>query len=179
MPARCTDNLPGDGPDSGPHAPQHSPRAPGSPAAVPQTASWPDGVRLIIPADATSVRQALRALLDTLMLRSLTDDRRGAVEIVLAEVLNNVVEHAYSRQPGTISINLHLGGSDLTCVIEDTGKPMPDGRLPPGHLHPKDELGNPAEGGFGWHLIRSLSRDLDYRRIDGRNLLSFRLDTEQ
>ena len=35
------------------------------------------------------------------------------------------------------------------------------------------------EGGFGWHVIRTLSKDLHYRRENGRNQLSFRLDTTQ
>lgn len=136
-----------------------------------------DTVEIIIPADAVSVRQALRTMFDTLLLRTLPDDQRGTAELVLAEALNNIVEHAYGRHDGQISISLNLRPGDLTCRIEDTGKPMPGDHLPGGDLHLYDETGAVAEGGFGWHLIRALSRDLDYRRLGERNLLSFRLDT--
>ncbi len=138
----------------------------------------PEMVELVIPADAVSVRAALVNLFDTLLLRRLSDDRRGAAELVLAEVLNNIVEHAYAAQSGQILLRLHVGPRELHCHVEDSGTPMPRGELPCGALKILDSHGEPAEGGFGWHLIRALSRDLDYRRIDGRNQLSFRLETD-
>lgn len=133
-------------------------------------------VEIVIPADAESVRQALRTMFDTLLLRRLPEDHRGTAELVLAEALNNIVEHAYGRQSGQICVTLNLGPYDLACRIEDTGKPMPDGAIPAGELRLHDQAGQVAEGGFGWHLIRTLSRDLHYRRVEGRNMLSFRLD---
>jgi serine/threonine-protein kinase RsbW len=56
---------------------------------------------------------------------------------------------------------------------------MPKDGLPEGRLVTLAETATLPEGGFGWFLIRTLSRDLDYRREGGRNLLSFRLDTHQ
>ena len=35
------------------------------------------------------------------------------------------------------------------------------------------------EGGFGWHLIRSLARDLAYVRRQDLNTFSFRVDASQ
>lgn len=139
----------------------------------------PDAMQVTIPADAESVRAALCALFDSLLLRGLPDDRRGTAELVLAEALNNIVEHAYARRQGQIRLSLQLGAADLICRIEDSGRPMPAGDLPQGELRLHDDAGEVAEGGFGWHLIRALSRDLDYRRVEGRNLLSFRLDAGQ
>lgn len=138
-----------------------------------------DTVEVVIPADAESVRHALRTMFDTLLLRGLPEDHRGTAELVLAEALNNIVEHAYGRPAGQICITLNLGPGDLVCRIEDTGKPMPGDALPGGDLRLYDDAGEVAEGGFGWHLIRALSRDLDYRRTGGRNMLSFRLDAGQ
>ncbi|MDZ4394423.1 ATP-binding protein [Cypionkella sp.] len=135
--------------------------------------------RLTIPGHQTAVRDGLRALLDTLLLRSLPEDGRGTAEIVLAEALNNIVEHAYAHHDGEIEISLQLRRNELLCKISDTGVPMPGGQLPAGVLAPHVDCADLPEGGFGWHLIRRLSKDLDYRREDGRNLLSFRLDTKQ
>jgi serine/threonine-protein kinase RsbW len=56
---------------------------------------------------------------------------------------------------------------------------MPKETLPEGRLIARADVSNLPEGGFGWFLIRALSRDLDYRRVGGRNLLSFRLNTQQ
>lgn len=136
-------------------------------------------IRLTIPGHQSAVRDGLRALLDTLLLRSLPEDGRGTAEIVLAEALNNIVEHAYAHHDGEIEIDLHLRQHELLCRITDTGLPMPDGKLPAGLLAPIGSFDDLPEGGFGWHLIRSLTHDLAYRRDSGRNLLTFRLDTQQ
>lgn len=135
--------------------------------------------QVIIPADPMAVRDGLRALFDTILLRSLPEDGRGTAEIVLAEALNNIVEHAYARHSGDIEITLRLRGQDLVCSILDSGLPMPRETLPEGRLVSLENTDDLPEGGFGWFLIRTLSHDLDYRRVDGRNLLSFRLVTDQ
>lgn len=129
---------------------------------------------LVIESDPLAVRDALRRLLGAPPLADLADDARGSAEIVLAEVLNNVVEHAYACSHGTIEVWVRPSPSGITCRVSDRGLPLPGNRLPAGTLRclAGDDL---PEGGFGWHMIRALACDLDYRRIDGVNHLSFRL----
>ncbi|MCA3510638.1 MAG: ATP-binding protein, partial [Rhodobacter sp.] len=43
-----------------------------------------------------AVRRALSGLFRDDRLGNLPDDQRGTAELLLAEVLNNVVEHAYA-----------------------------------------------------------------------------------
>ncbi|MBT53569.1 MAG: hypothetical protein CMF72_09255 [Mameliella sp.] len=95
-------------------------------------------------------------------------------ELVVAEVLNNIVEHAYQdRAGGDILLRLRFGHERLTVEFTDFGLPMPSGVAPDGALAnvdvPVEEL---PEGGFGWFLIRSLSEDLTYCHDGGRNLLT-------
>ena len=136
-----------------------------------------DHVRLLIPSDAGAVRQALQEARATWLLRSLTDDARGTAEIVIAEALNNIVEHAYASHAGEIELSLKRSGGKLSVLITDRGHPMPGGSLPEGRL-PAADPDNLPEGGFGWFLIRTLSQDLRYCRADGRNHLFFRLDAD-
>jgi serine/threonine-protein kinase RsbW len=128
--------------------------------------------------DPLAVRAALVCLLDDARLGPLVEDDRGTAEIVLAEALNNVVEHAYAEAGGEIEVTIRLDGTALHCVIRDEGRPMPGNAPPQGRLPEIRGLDDLPEGGFGWHLIRVLSQDLAYRRIDGRNELSFRLLTQ-
>ena len=132
-------------------------------------------LRLVIPAEAGAVRQALQAACDTLLLRSLTEDARGTVQVVIAEALNNIVEHAYSTGEGEIELSLKRKDGKLSVLITDRGHPMPGGHLREGRL-PEPDPADLPEGGFGWFLIRSLSQDLRYCRSEGRNHLFFRLD---
>ena len=124
--------------------------------------------QVIIPADPMAVRDGLRALFDTILLRSLPEDGRGTAEIVLAAALNNIVEHAYGPTDGPLRLTLMRGRRRLICRLVDRGRPMPGLSLPQADLPPDDSL---AEGGYGWFLIHSLSQRLVYRRIAGINHL--------
>ena len=138
-----------------------------------------DVARIIIPSDPMAVRQALCAVFDRLTTGRMSADARDAARIVLAEALNNIVEHAYAQSPGEIEVTIELCRAGLTCRIMDAGLPLPDGALPDGRLAPLQPEHDLPEGGFGWHLIRALSEDLAYRREGERNLLTFRIAAQQ
>ena len=129
-----------------------------------------------------SCRFAVRQALDTLLLRleplRLDPEERGTFEIVLAEVLNNIVEHSYSDPAACCPISVYCDHLDtgLTVVVTDNGCMMPDGRLPLGELAPLGQnLDDLPEGGFGWFMIRNLAKDVVYERIGNENRLSMRL----
>ena len=115
------------------------------------------------------VRDGLRDLFAMTPLSSLSDDARGTAQIVLAEALNNIVEHSYAEYAGKIEIWVTRRESYLFIRIMDEGLAMPEGDLPGGNLAWPDAL---QEGGFGWSLIRNLSHDVTYARDGKRNLLS-------
>ncbi|MBA3908495.1 MAG: ATP-binding protein [Rhodobacter sp.] len=132
-------------------------------------------IRLALAANPGSVRAGLAQLLDVPALADLSEDHRATVELVLAEVLNNIAEHAYAAGAGATSVTLRLISTGLSCQFSDCGLPMPGGRLPDGKLSvtPVTPTADLPEGGFGWHLIRSLTQDLHYTRADGQNRLAF------
>jgi len=103
------------------------------------------------------------------LLTQLTPDHLATVELVLAEVLNNVTEHAYADSAGDVSVTLRPTRGGLACQVVDRGRAMPGGLLPEGHL-PVMDL---PEGGFGWHLVHKLTQDLHYHRAAGENRLGF------
>lgn len=124
-----------------------------------------------------NVRLAIEKAKADLAGLELDDDELHSVELVLAEALNNVVEHAYPPgDPGEIKLVLRHGRAGLLIEIRDTGKPMPNGRTPFG-AHPRETCPDDPlpEGGFGWFLIREIARDVVYDRENGENFLIFRL----
>jgi serine/threonine-protein kinase RsbW len=143
---------------------------------TPEANDQAEQLHLAFLASAASVRENLRRLMSQPLLSNMPDDVRGTAELVLAEVLNNVAEHAYADRPGPVSVTLHRDLQGIDCLIVDQGAAMPGGSLPEGRS-PGAELGldDLPEGGFGWHLIRTLTLDIGYARIDGCNRLSFRL----
>lgn len=129
-------------------------------------------------ADGAEVRCALQQVQSRLRGQLAPDDV-GALELALAEVLNNIIEHAYAGQvPGQVSVSVARSARDnaLVCRIEDDGQPMPGLTLPEGRMQPvADRTEDLAEGGWGWALIRALTRDISYRRSGNRNHLQFHL----
>jgi serine/threonine-protein kinase RsbW len=134
-------------------------------------------LRLVIPANERAVRRGLLAIKSGMSDLSLSQEDWSTVELVIAEVLNNIVEHAYSESgSGLIETHLDYSHDTLHCKVIDTGRSMPNGKLPEGA--PKDltcDIADLPEGGFGWFLIHQLTRDLNYTRHANQNTLSFRL----
>ena len=135
-----------------------------------QSVDPPGTVRFTLPSNHRSIRDGLQGLFALDLLTPLTPESRGAVEIVLAEVLNNVVEHAYADFPGRIEIWITRREDFLFIRIVDDGLPMPGGDLPNGKALRAHDL---PEGGFGWQLIRNLSHELTYQRDGQHNILGF------
>lgn len=148
-------------------------------ANKPETETPAPGVVATLTFKATFrwVRRAIHEAMEALEAHELPLEELGTIEIVLAEALNNVVEHAYPEEtPGEVTLCLRLRGTGLMVEIRDKGRPMPNGRAPIGN-HPVAEFSDDPvpEGGYGWYLIRELVRDLIYDRRDGENILIFRL----
>tara|TARA_R110000868_G_scaffold11035_10_gene53476 strand:+ start:33123 stop:33635 length:513 start_codon:yes stop_codon:yes gene_type:complete len=115
-----------------------------------------------------------RDLADTL----LEVEELGAIELVLAEAVNNIVEHAYSngRRKGTIHLHCQLRRDGLHFEITDNGLPMPGGCTPLGRaVNVNVDPMNVPEGGYGWFLIQDLAKDVTYRRRGRVNHLSLRM----
>ncbi len=136
-------------------------------------------VHLSFPATFGCVREALANLMSGPVLDTIPAADRGTAEIVLAEAMNNIVEHAYVGTSGEITLTLWQSEGEVACRITDRGLSMPDETLPVGELAVPDAVENLPEGGFGWFLIRALSRDLRYARYGTLNELTFVLNPEQ
>lgn len=137
--------------------------------------------RITFPGQPIAVRSALARMMEQLNGLDLSSHDRGVIELVLAEAMNNIVEHAYFGNPdGMVELQITPTDSGLICHLRDDGKPMPEGKAPKGDRALLDcEMEDLPEGGFGWFLIRDLAYELNYTRVSGKNLLSFRIAVGQ
>ncbi|MGR3492045.1 MAG: ATP-binding protein [Shimia sp.] len=140
--------------------------------------SAPTALSLRFSSDTFDVRHSLKAVMKDLGARPYLPEEACTVELVLAEVLNNVAEHAYEeRGDGRIELDLAYQPEGINFTLADFGKPMPDGRTPLGEAPSIDEeLDDLPEGGFGWFLIGELAKDLVYERRGECNHLAFRMN---
>lgn len=125
-----------------------------------------------------AVRSGLAQAMACIAPLSLTSDEAGTVELVLAEALNNVVEHALAATDGTTTIEIRGNHSKdgLRLSIIDQGLPMPEGQAPGAKAPDLDvAVADMPEGGFGWFMIHTLAKDVRYARVGERNHLTLLL----
>ncbi len=133
--------------------------------------------RYVLHSTPEAVRETLTSLRRDLESQSFFTCPGDIWELVLAEVLNNIVEHAYGESPdGEIQFDVQFTGLRLCAGFIDTGVAMPEGALPSGAPANLDvDMQHMPEGGFGWYLIQSLSDRLVYERKGSENHLSLEM----
>ena len=130
-------------------------------------------------ADPLEVRAALRSAIARFADRIGTE-AAGTLELALAEALNNVVEHAYEGKGGRIRLTIEARPAGLYCEVTDFGRALPGGNPPKADPDPPATRTEALrEGGWGWHIVDTLTEDLGYRRAGGRNRLSFQIIPER
>jgi serine/threonine-protein kinase RsbW len=97
------------------------------------------------------------------------------IRLVLDEIVVNIVAHGYEDAGDTDhhDIRIHLALDDrnvLTIRVADDAREY-DPRTAPA---PRFDL--PIEerrrGGFGVHIVKAIMDTIDYRRVDGQNVLT-------
>lgn len=146
-------------------------------ALVPKTSPDADRGRvslsLTVAAQDAATGPAIAAVDAALVSVGMAEDVRLNVQIVLAEALNNVVEHGYAGvDTGVMSLGLTADRHLVQVTLTDWGQAYPDLTIPAAKTPDPMAL---AEGGYGWFLIHNLTSELAYRREDGCNCLSFQI----
>ncbi len=93
------------------------------------------------------------------------------LDLCSSEAVTNVMMHAYvDGDLHEISLRLAWHGGDLALEIQDDGAPFDPTRA----VEPEAaaSLEEAHIGGWGIHLMRSLSNELRYRRANGHNHLT-------
>lgn len=120
-----------------------------------------------------STRQALLRLMNELKCLNLSHATCVNIELVLAEIFNNIVRHAYSTdQVGPIFVCGTYFGNEIYFKVEDFGCEMTD-TSSMAIKEPKLPRLNdsPAEGGFGWFLISQIADRYRYWRESDKNCI--------
>ncbi len=122
-----------------------------------------------------SVRNAVHAVKLTMSRLIASADEVSSIEIVLTEVINNIVEHAYRHNRGRpidLRVSRHQFGVQFDFV--DQGLAMPNSEIPVGVPQYIDcAVADLPEGGFGLPLIRKLAKGIEYARVGDENHLRF------
>jgi len=131
-----------------------------------------EGITIMVPASISAVRvtaAAVRGIAETV----LSADDADHVEVVVAEVGNNIVVHAFEgvhgEAPGReFTVTVTIGPTDLTIEFVDDGPPFDPASALPGTPEQSVARGG---GGLGLFIMHRIMDECTYERVGGTNVL--------
>lgn len=124
----------------------------------------------MIACDHWGVAHLAEWLRELALANGLSERCAFRLELVLAEVVTNVVEHSglLAGEAG-IRVRVACRSGLLYAEVTDAGRPFDPTSAP--RVNQPASLTDAAVGGLGIQLVRANVREWEYRRIDGRNRL--------
>jgi anti-sigma regulatory factor (Ser/Thr protein kinase) len=99
-----------------------------------------------------------------------------AINLALEEIITNVISYGYrDDDEHDITIRINFNQGHLNIEVEDDGLPFNPLEAPEPDL--KKPLEEREVGGLGIHLVRNLMEGLEYKRLEGKNLLIMKKKT--
>ena len=94
-----------------------------------------------------------------------------ALNLSLDELLANTISYGYDDAAiHAIEVNLSATPGGVTMVIRDDARAFDPTLAPDPDIDA--ELDDRPIGGLGIHIVRAMMDEIDYQRVDGRNLLT-------
>ena len=98
------------------------------------------------------------------------------LNLVLEEAVSNIILYAYPKQMGKeISVQAEKTDNKLIFTLTDSGK-----EFDPTKESPEVDINLPAEergiGGLGIFLIKNIMNEVEYQRVEGRNVFTLKKD---
>ena len=101
----------------------------------------------------------------------LTDDATFKLTLALDEIVANVVRHGFDDdREHRIEVKVTVDDRTVTASVEDDGVEFDPREAPVPDLDLPIEMRKP--GGLGMHLVKATMDSVEYRRQDGRNILT-------
>jgi serine/threonine-protein kinase RsbW len=126
-----------------------------------------------LPADLREIERLNRVIRQFGDLHEIPSRTLYAVNLALDEVVTNVVRHGYADAAGEeVVASIIARSGEVTTEVSDTGRTFNPLEVPSPDL--EAPLSERTLGGLGIHLIRNLMDGLEYRRENGKNVLTMR-----
>ena len=101
----------------------------------------------------------------------LTEDATFKLTLALDEIVANVVRHGFDDdREHRIEVKVTVDDRTVTASVEDDGLEFDPREAPVPDLDLPIEMRKP--GGLGMHLVKATMDSVEYRRQDGRNILT-------
>ena len=125
---------------------------------------------LTIAADISEIDVVRQFLRDQLQGVSISEQNFFKIELAVVEICINVIRYAYPEERSSIVLSLKEGRKRVVVEIRDSGIPFNPCAAPKPDI--KEIVAAGRKGGLGIYLTLRLMDTCDYRREDGRNVLT-------
>jgi len=127
-----------------------------------------------LPADLREIERLHRLVRQFGDLHEVPSRALYAVNLAIDEVVTNIVRHGFDDPAGQeIVAQLVAGKGEITTEVRDSGRDFNPLDAPAPNL--EAPLAERSLGGLGIHLVRSLMNSFEYRRENGKNVLTMRI----
>ena len=128
-------------------------------------------VRIEIGNDLEEMAKVMTALAEFSAGAGLDEEVAQAAELVLDELLNNVISHAYlDTDQHTIVVERSVAENALQIVVSDDGIPFNPFEQKDPDL--KSSLEQREVGGMGVYLVKQFMDEYSYQRLEERNIVT-------
>lgn len=129
-------------------------------------------LRLTVPGDRDGIARAMSAFDDMAPGLALAEGILANLRLVLDEVLSNQVKYGWPAAPGHVQLRIERTETFVELEFVDDGRPFDVlGQRPPDTSSGIQER---AVGGLGIYLVKRLTDEQLYERLEGKNRLLVR-----
>lgn len=132
----------------------------------------PRKIKLIIDSSLDNVPLVGNAVNKICSLIPLSEVESYQTEVCIVEACNNVIKHAYRNESNhEVEVIMSLHSDKLTFEICDTGHKLEKRPVSNLDFDPKN-IEKLPEGGMGLFIMHNLMNEVDYRSVNGTNVLT-------
>ena len=126
---------------------------------------------IVLNNDIQEVKQLNVFVSDVCATVHLDNDMASNVELAIEEAVVNVMNYAYPYEwEGKIHVKAYASGGTLFFEISDNGIPFDPTKAKEADI--SLSVQQRSIGGLGIYLIRKYMDNMEYKRIEGRNVLT-------
>jgi serine/threonine-protein kinase RsbW len=125
---------------------------------------------IVLRAELAEVDRAREFLRERLRGLPFGEEDQFKIELAMVEMCVNITRYAYRGPAGDMDLSFWIDGGRIVLEIRDAGLPFDPRSVPDPEM---DAIVNGERtGGLGIYLARRLMDAFDYRREDGRNIVT-------
>ena len=127
--------------------------------------------KIILPAELENLKSMIKFIREGAERQGFDEKESNQIQTASEEALVNIINYAYPDKEGNIEINYDASDSKRSVIeIIDRGIPFDPLTLP------KPDVNAPIEdrkiGGLGIYMMRKLMDKVNYKREQGKNILT-------